>query len=270
MNINHLVNLFRTAPHPNPSSARYLQQHYKPRLTIACGPITVYASRKDYKKRIEFDESVTVYGWPSRGGMISLENASGADFNFLGLDRLNPEMKRHKTREEEDAFCQRLLLLGAKWWDSVARHWLLNNPDQEDTAELDNSPLPTMRERYWVSVAWPSTGGLVVSEYNTNMYPGGVETETVPDDVCRLVLCTTMDEKAAILKGRFEGKSWESVNDYHGNAFVRCWETKYSGEVGELLQTWLEAGESLSADRRSISLREAKLGHVSVTDALLK
>jgi hypothetical protein len=238
--MSHLVNMFHTAPHPNPSSARYLQQNYKPRYTITCGPITIYDSCKDFTKRVEFDETVTVYGWPSHGGMISLENASVADFNFLGLDRLKPEMKRHKTREKENVFCHQLLLLGAKWWDSVARHWLLNNPDQEDTSELDRSPLPTLKERFWVSVAWPSTGGLVVSEYNTNMYPGGVETDTVPDDVCRLLLCITMDEKATMLKEKFEGKSWESVDDYKGNAFLGCSEAKHTGEVGDLLQTWSE------------------------------
>jgi hypothetical protein len=240
MNHLHLVNMFRTAPHPYPSSARYLQDKFKPRSTITCGPITLHDPHRDFTRRIDFDETVTVYGWPSRGGVILLENASVADFNFLELDRLNPDLKRHKTREEEDAFCERLLLLGAKWWDSVARHWLFNNPDQDDASELDNSPLPTMRERYWISVAWPSTGGLVVSEYDTNIYPGGVETDTVPDDVCRLMLCTTMDEKATMLKERFQGKSWGSVEDYQGNGFIGCWQSKQCGEVDEMLQTWPE------------------------------
>jgi hypothetical protein len=239
-NFNNLVNMFRTAPHPNPSSARHLQRNYKLRDTIKCGPATVYDPLKDFTKRIAFEETITIYGWPSRGGMIALERVSVADFDFLKLDRLNPKMKRHETREEEDAFCQRLLSLGAKWWDSMARHWLLNNPDQEDTSELDNSPLPTMKERYWVSVAWLSTGGLVVSEYNTNMYPECVETDTVPNDVCRSMLCTTMDEKATMLKERFGGKTWASVDDYQGNAFLGCWESKKTGEVGDLLQTWLE------------------------------
>jgi hypothetical protein len=127
----------------------------------------VYDPHKDFTKRVDFDVTITIYGWPSRGGVIMLENASVVDFNFLRLDRLNPTLLRHRTREEEDTFSELLLLLGAKWWDSVARHWLLNNSDQ-DIAMLEDSPLPTMRERYWVSVAWPSTGGLVVSEYDTN------------------------------------------------------------------------------------------------------
>lgn len=241
--MDYLINMFRSAPPPSPSSARYLQQqeNWQPRKIIACGPIKIYDAQKDFIKRVLFGETIMIYAWPSRGGVIILESASVPDFNFLGLDRLNPTMRRHKMSQEEDAFSQRLLLLGAKWWDSLARYWLLNAPDDlQDTDELDASPEPTLRERYWVSVAWPSTGGLVVSEYNTNMYPGGIETDPPPDDVCRLMLCTTMDEKAAILMERFEGKLWNSVEEYDGNAFIGCWESKNSGEVGDLLQTWPE------------------------------
>ncbi|KAH7349039.1 hypothetical protein BKA66DRAFT_477156 [Pyrenochaeta sp. MPI-SDFR-AT-0127] len=231
--------MFRSARPPSPSSARYLHQNSKPRSIIRCGPITIYDPEKDFAKRFDFDITITIYSWPSRGGVIMLENASVADFSFLSLDRLNPKMLRHETREEEDAFSKQLLLLGAKWWDSLARYWLLNSPDQ-DIAERDNNPVPTIRERYWFGVAWPSTGGLVVSEYDTNMYGVGIETDTVPDDVCRLILCTTMDEKATMLRERFGGKLWNSVDDYDGNAFISCWGSKDSGEVGQLLQTWLE------------------------------
>ncbi|KAF1829869.1 hypothetical protein BDW02DRAFT_126743 [Decorospora gaudefroyi] len=237
--MNNLVNMFRNVPAPSPSSARYQQQSSKPRDMIRCGPVTINDPHKDFTKRFDFDESITIYGWPSRGGVIMLENASVADFQFMGLDRLHPPLLRHQTPEEEDAFSKRLLVLGAKWWDSVARHWLLSpdNPDP-DIEALENSPEPTPKERHWVSVAWPSTGRLVVSEYDTNMYPGGRGDGTVPEDVCRLMLCTTMDEKATMLKERFEGKEWASVSDYDGYAFLGCWEKKTSGEAGDLLQTW--------------------------------
>ena len=116
-------------------------------------------------------------------------------------------MLRHESREEEDGICQKLLLLGAKWWDSYARYSLLNS-GEVDIVELDESdkPLTTMRERHWVSVAWPSTGGLVVSEFDTNMWGVEVETVLVPEDVARLRLCTSMDEKAQMLRERFRGK----------------------------------------------------------------
>jgi hypothetical protein len=161
--------------------------------------------------RISFDaSSIRIYGYPSRGGVIILEDASPPDLDFLELDRTDPPMHRHDGPAEEDMFCQRLLLLGAKWW-----------------------------ERYWVSVAWPSSGGLVVSEFDTTIW--GVEIgdiECVPDDVARLRLCKNMDEKAQMPKDRFKGETWESVGDYTGNAFIGCGVQKTSGEVGEFEKTW--------------------------------
>jgi hypothetical protein len=100
--------------------------------------------------------------------------------------------------------------------------------------EESNEPLPTMRERHCINIAWPSTGGLVVADWDTNMRGVEIEVELVLMDVARLQLCTGMDEKAEILRGRFGGKTWESVKDYRGNAFLDCWETKMSGEVGKL------------------------------------
>jgi hypothetical protein len=53
-------------------------------------------------------------------------------------------------------------------------------------------------------------------------------------------MCTTMDEKATILKEKSEGKTEASVDDYQGNALLECRELKKSGEVGNFLQTWVE------------------------------
>jgi hypothetical protein len=65
-------------------------------------------------------------------------------------------------------------------------------------------------------VAWPSMGGLVVSKFDTNMWDVEIETVLVPEDVARLRLCTSMDEKAQMLKERFRGKMWGNVEDYRG------------------------------------------------------
>jgi hypothetical protein len=183
-----------------------------------------------------------IFGYPSRGGIIILDDASPTDLEFLALDRMDPPLFRHEKSEEEDAFCQRLLLLGAKWWDSTTRYWLLNG-EEVDIPALDESgePEPTKREGHWVSVAWPSGGGLVVSEVvDTSMWGVYSEEGTVPDDVGRLRLCMSMDEKAQMLKNRFRGKVWACVEDYQGDAFLGCWETKQTGEVGELQKTWPE------------------------------
>lgn len=49
-----------------------------------------------------------------------------------------------------------------------------------------------------------------------------------------------MDEKAQMLRDRFRGKVWGSVEDYRGNAFIGCWGRKETSEVGEFQKTWLE------------------------------
>ena len=231
---------FQSTPsQPSAGSARLTST---PRDVYVCGPSVVYDSSKDVTRRISFDTpTIIIYSYPSRGGVIMLVDASPTDLDFLALDRTNPPMFRHEDPEEEDAFCQRLLLLGAKWWDSMARYWLLNGEDVNNV-DLDDSdePEPTKRERHWVSVAWPSAGGLVVSEFDTNMWGVEIEKELVPEDVARLRLCTSMDEKAQMLKDRFRGKAWGRVEDYRGNAFIGCWGRKETGEVGEFQKTLSE------------------------------
>lgn len=65
--------------------------------------------------RINFlDNEVDVWGWPSRGGVIVLRYVTAVDFDFLGLDPVDPPMLRDRDQDTEDVFCQRLLLLGAK------------------------------------------------------------------------------------------------------------------------------------------------------------
>ncbi|KAF2876415.1 hypothetical protein BDV95DRAFT_482506, partial [Massariosphaeria phaeospora] len=207
-----------------------------------CPPNLVYHPRRDFTRRISWDPlAIRVYGWPSSGGVVILEDASPADFHFLSLDRMQPPMLRHESCEAEDVFCEKLLLLGAKWWDSMARYLLLNFGDgYANIAALEESdePLPPMRERHWVSVAWPSTGGLVVAEFDTNMWGVEIEKELVPDDVARLRLCIGMDGKAQILKERFRWTTWSSLKDYQGSTFIGCWGSKKSGEVGQFQQTW--------------------------------
>ncbi|KAF2012501.1 hypothetical protein BU24DRAFT_425148 [Aaosphaeria arxii CBS 175.79] len=234
-----VLGYFQPPPPPPPSAG-------SARLTSTvsdvyeCGPNVIYDSRKDTTRRINFGNLVSVFGYPSRGGVVILEDTSPADFDFLDLNRADPPMTRHEDPADEDAFCQRLLLLGAKWWDSLARYHLLNGEDV-DVHELDESdePEPTQRERHWVSVAWPSGGGgLVVAEFDTNMWNPPIEKELVPMDVARLRLCTSMDEKARMLRDRFGGRDWGRVEDYRGNAFMGCWAEKESGEVGELQKTW--------------------------------
>jgi hypothetical protein len=155
--------------------------------------------------------------------------AEAPGLDFPGINRMHPPEKRHENPDEEDKFCKKMLLLGVKWWDSYARFSLLKGADLLDgdcisALEEGQEPEPPPKERYWVSVAWPSSGGLVVSEFDTNLWGMDRDAENlVPEDVARLRLCRSMDEKAAMLRERFQGKTFTDVEEYQGNAFINCW-----------------------------------------------
>lgn len=93
------------------------------------------------------------------------------EFVFLGLSTTDPPLKRDRGLDlkdkpisdvavsEEDAFCQRLLLLGKKWWDSEARYRFVVRidagfPPAIDDLENGRVEEPVLRERRWVRVGW--------------------------------------------------------------------------------------------------------------------
>lgn len=245
------------------------------------GPI--YARPKNPKdptrRTVITDTSVAIYGWPSRGGVIILEEATHVDFGFLGLSTTDPPLKRDRGHHDgsdgngedakavaakiEDAFCQRLLLLGAKWWDSEARYRFVGRVGagiQPAIEEVEDGRVeePTVRERRWVRVGWEGapasssipgdadvaagcrdgngtgTSSLWVLDCDTNMH-GILEVENmVPVDAGRVGLARSMEERCTILKGmgaRFLG----SVKEDEGRTtFLRAWEWKFKGEIGEL------------------------------------
>jgi hypothetical protein len=211
-----------------------------PLSLYTCVSSITYNSSIDFTRRVVLDDSsINIYSWPSQGEIIVLDSAQPADFDYLGLSRIDPPLIRCRTPQKRVFFYERILLLGGKWWDSVCRYKLLQDAIMS-IIELDesNEPLSIMRERHWVGVAWPSTGGLVVADWDTNMWGVEIEAELVLKDVARLQLCTNMDEKADTLRKRYGGKTWENVKDYRRNAFLDCWRTKMSGEVGEFRMTW--------------------------------
>lgn len=111
--------------------------------------------------RTSLGDTITLHGWPSRGGVVILENATPPDFDFLHLDTLDPPLRRHPDQATEDAFCQALLRLGATRWDSEAR-CNFNSQLEADVdkalgaVSADEDLEPTRRECGWVRVAWPS------------------------------------------------------------------------------------------------------------------
>lgn len=258
----------------------------------SCGP---RASNTDSTRRVAFtDTSVAVYGWPSRGGVIILNDATHVDFVFLGLSTVDPPRKR-KSRvtamasnvdgtnppdpgtassandaersqraegkeqqqqdvvDEEDVFCQKLLLLGAKWWDSEKRYQFIDHfaagiqPYIEDV-EGGRVEEPTLRERRWVKVGWeqaaakadadPSTGnskcGFWILDCDTN-WEGIIEEDNlVPADAAKVKLAKTMEERCEILRG-MGAKFYASLEDYGSETtFMRAWASKVDGEIGPL------------------------------------
>jgi len=69
--------------------------------------------------RTQFGGLATVtYGWPSTGGLWVHDRCYGLELDFLGLDRFNESAtQRDSDVAAEDAFCKRLELIGARFWD---------------------------------------------------------------------------------------------------------------------------------------------------------
>jgi len=206
------------------------------RRVMMCPPSRLRSSPYEPSHRTIFTNvDVRVYAWPSNGGVIILDHAEAVDLEFLGLDTLNPPNKRLPNQPDEDAFCQRLLLLGAKWWESEDRFRLLvkamgNEPGTYRAIQAlkeEAEPNPSIKERRWVSVAWPTTGGLWVTEFDTDVC-GFVDEEDnlVPDDIIRLKLARTMDERSEILRNNFKAKYYADIGDYNGHTFLNSWEER--------------------------------------------
>ena len=192
------------------------------------------------------DIDASIYAWPSRGGVIILDTAEAIDFEFLGLDPLDPPLERLASQDAEDAFCQRLLLLGAKWWDSEARYSIVSEIEAGATGSqrvdgafvMDRQPPPSMREKRLIKVGWPSTGGVWVAEFDTTWAGVDEEDKLVPEDeeMGRLRMARTMDERCGILRDRFKATFYSDLEVYEGYGFCNSWESRQTGEVGPLLQ----------------------------------
>lgn len=203
----------------------------KPPVTrkFTCPPQTRPNDATRNRRTIFNDREAYIFAWPSKGGVIILD-ADAIDMEFLGLDPLDPPLKRLPDQAEEDEFCKRLLLLGAKWWDSEARRRLVWSAREEIERvrefEEETEPLPTMKERRFVCVGWPSTGGLWVAEFDTHLFWIEEEDNVVPEDTARLRMARTMDERCKVLRDRFQAKFYHDPREYKGYGDLNAWEER--------------------------------------------
>lgn len=206
------------------------------REAIGAAPKTPPRAPTD--RTVFLERSISLWGWPSLGGLIVLESTGPVDFDYLGLDRFQPVATRSSSQDEEDTFCQKLLHLGARWFDNRERYGFVANVADDfgrdiQAIEDGEQPAPSDVERRWVSVGIEEGGGLWVLEYDCIMYFARETRNTVPSEASRVMLAVTMEERCAILKD-MGAKFYERASDYSGLACINAWETKKDGGHGSL------------------------------------
>jgi hypothetical protein len=156
-------------------------------------------------------------------------------------------MCRNPNQNAEDSLCKRLLLLGAKWFDSYERYEFIVNVEEDHdptilALEAGEAEPPTTMERRWVSAGHTNTngdGGLWVAEYDTVMYGMKEKHNLLPADAEKVVIARTMAEKGQILESMGE-KFYASLEEYDGASCLNAWNSKTGGEIGILVQTKYE------------------------------
>ncbi|KAL2062142.1 hypothetical protein VTL71DRAFT_6408 [Oculimacula yallundae] len=109
---NILLCSFFTTPDANPAIKEGDEDaEYDPARDIPFGPDPIF--------RAELSSRNTARYWPSVGGLIVNEHLTSVEVNFFKLSRFvdTPRPPRPvQDPDEEDAFCGRLRLTGARWW----------------------------------------------------------------------------------------------------------------------------------------------------------
>ncbi|KAF9251868.1 hypothetical protein DTO013E5_1109 [Penicillium roqueforti] len=95
---------------------------------------------------------VTVKGWPSQGGIYTLDVSSRVEIEFLELDPFNntrrPTNSDPNWQQKENAHCDRMRYLSPTWWPTELA-WL----------ESGMSGMLDERSNNYVRVGWTSDGG---------------------------------------------------------------------------------------------------------------
>lgn len=257
-----------------------------PRRGPIGGPIRPRPPQDVATLRVSTGQYTTdLWGWPSRGGVICLDRAIALDFEFLGLDSVNPPMRRDRDQDAEDLFCQRLLLLGAKWFDNEERCCFVAEVAENEEPALNaiitgDEPKPSTMERRWVSVAFPDgqspEGGFWVLEFESGMrgtpsffVEKSKKPVLMPGNAGRVHLAKTMTEKCAILE-KMGAKFYTSLAEYDGPSCLNAWTQKKHGEFGPLEwidPVWMGASNFVRSGTFEFTADGVKLKETSSAEA---
>ncbi|EHK41988.1 hypothetical protein TRIATDRAFT_312517 [Trichoderma atroviride IMI 206040] len=91
--------------------------------------------------------------WPSKGGIYRLSNVHNVQRQFLGFDRRVAKILRPEaSADAEDAFCNQLRKLGARWWKSESPY------DYEFF--VDQYTGRPAQDKSALYIGWPASGGV--------------------------------------------------------------------------------------------------------------
>ncbi|KAJ6112187.1 hypothetical protein N7523_008248 [Penicillium sp. IBT 18751x] len=94
----------------------------------------------------------TIKGWPSQGGIYTLDVSSRVEIEFLELDPFNntrrPTNSDPEWQQKENAHCDRMRRLGPTWW-----------PSELSWFESKISGMLNERSNNYVRVGWTPDGG---------------------------------------------------------------------------------------------------------------
>ncbi|KAL8666189.1 MAG: hypothetical protein Q9202_001696 [Teloschistes flavicans] len=133
------------------------------RFTFSADTIEMDSDTEDHwispdpisNSRTEFGGgSTTVRGFPSAGGMYLLRGAGPVELEFLSLDRFH-ETPRSNNAVEEDAFCQKMRAIGARWFEYEEEE------DKKPPLEYRDGKR-VGRTQLWLG--WSANGGVWVLE----------------------------------------------------------------------------------------------------------
>jgi hypothetical protein len=164
------------------------------------------------QRRIDFEES-RVYAYPSLGGQISAK-VTGVELSWLGLSATSANETMIDDMAQEDAFALRLLQIGGKW-----------HPNKRLTRETDGLFFEVRYQykprRLDLDVGYLPDGGILLLKTlpgrpHQRIWPYADDDPEIlsekPRDYARLDLCTTMEERCAVLRD-FGATYYPSIED---------------------------------------------------------